>query len=234
MEQASTSAAADPKPDFERFLFRGAEAAAVGMDHLVIEQRALGVIDLPDGRVHACDPLVPMDTSPLAERLPPGQYEVLLFVAVGKQHGTDTLMECNVAAALVCSREAAQNWELAAREGDAPDAAAYAVDSGIGSFLGNHALQLLLGGDEEPGHTVMRGLDQRAGAIVQLGEGCAIAAFGTGTGDGVFDTWLGRDARGKPAIILTDFAVLESDEYVAAVHAKWAANAARKWWQFWK
>jgi hypothetical protein len=234
MENNSTSGAADREPDFERFLFHGAKAAAPGMDHVFVEPRALGVIDLPDGRIYACDPLVPMDTSPLAESLAPGQYEVLLFVAVGKQHGTEAEMECNAAAALVCSREAVQRWELAAREGGAPDAADYAVDSGTGSFFGSRALQLLLEGNDEPGHGIMRALAQKTGAIVDIGDGGTIAAFATGTGDGTFATWLGRDARRRPVMILTDFAVLASEEYVAAVHAQWAASEARRWWQFWK
>jgi hypothetical protein len=123
-----TVASASPvrTPEFEQFLFGSARPAAVGMDSVQVQARSLGLLSIPDGRVFACDPFVPMDSTPLAERLAPGQY------------------------------------------------------------------------------------------------------------DGTYDTWLGRDARGEPAMILTDFDVLRSEEYVSRVHAEWAARKAKKWWQVWR
>jgi hypothetical protein len=234
MVDASLQAMTNRKPEFEQFLFRGAQVASVGMDQVELEKRSLGTVDVPDGRVYACDPLVPMDSNPLTQRLVPGQYEVILFVAVGRQHGTDTKMECNAAAALLCSRENPEHWALAAREGGPPDAAAYGVDSGTGGFMGSGAIELLVEGDDALAQVIIQALAKASGAVVTIDQGCSVAAFTSGIGDGTYDTWLGRDARGDAAIILTDFAVLNSEDYVAEAHANWAAHKAKKWWQFWK
>ncbi len=234
MVEAVTTALSMRTPAFEPFLFGEEPPAAVGMDEVQLERRSLGCVDIPDGRVHACDPLVPMDTTPLAQRLAPGQYEVVLFVVNGRDHGVaDVRTERNAAAALVCSSERPVRWELAAREGGPPDAAAYGVDSGTGGFMGSRAIEQLVDG-EELGLAIMSALKGTSGAIVSMADGVSVAAFGSGIGDGTYDTWLGRDARGELAMILTDFDMLNSEEYVASVHAAWAERKARKWWQFWR
>lgn len=221
-------------PEFAPFLFGGQRPAAVGMDGVELERRSLGRVDIGDGRVHACDPLVPMDTAPLAQRLTPGQYEVILFVVIGTEHGAaGAKMERNCAAALLCSSETPVSWELASREGGPSDAAAYGVDSGTGGFMGSSAMGPLVDGDEL-GQAIISALDGKLGAIVSTADGISVAAFRSGIGDGTYDTWLGRDARGEPAVILTDFEMLASEEYVLRVHADWAARKARKWWRFWR
>lgn len=221
-------------PEFEPFLFGEQRPAAVGMVGVELERRPLGWVDIPDGRVHACDPLVPMDTTPLRQRLTPGQYEVVLFVLLGNEHGAqNATAERNGAAALICSGETPVQWELASREGGPSDAAAYGVDSGTGGFMGSRAIEQLVEGDEL-GLAVMGALERTLGAIVSLTDGVSVAAFRSGIGDGTYDTWLGRDARGVPAVILTDFEMLKSEEYVSRVHAEWAARKARRWWQFWR
>ncbi|MFZ5891781.1 MAG: DUF4241 domain-containing protein [Myxococcota bacterium] len=222
-------------PQFDAVLFRGGTASAVGMDGIAVERRSLGFIDVADGRVYACDPLVPMDSAPLSHRLEPGRYEVVLFVLVGTRHGAaGERMECNAAAAIVCSSAKPEQWKLAAREGGAPDDAAYGVDSGTGGFMGSRAIELLLEADETAAQLIISALEQTSGAIVTVADGAAAAAFTSGVGDGVYDTWLGLGSRDEVAMILTDFDVLKSEEYVAEVHVKWAARKSKKWWQFWK
>ncbi|MGC4094990.1 MAG: DUF4241 domain-containing protein [Polyangiaceae bacterium] len=222
-------------PDFARYLFGGVPLASVGMEGVRIERRALSTVELPDGRVHACDPLVPVDVAPLAQRLPSGDYQVVLFVIVGTRHAEpNTKMECNAAAALLCGERAPLSWELASREGGAPDAAAYGVDAGTGCFMGSRALELLVDADDSSGQRIMKALESASGAIVSLDNGSRVAVFSTGIGDGIYNTWLGRDEAGEPAMLLTDFATLDSESYVSAVHAEWAARKAKKWWQVWK
>ena len=210
MVAAVASALPVRTPEFEQFLFGCARPAA-------------------------CDPLVPMDSTPLAERLAPGQYEVVLFVLTGNQHGAvDTRTECNAAAALLCSSDKPARWELAVREGGHRDAAAYGVDSGTGGFMGSRAIEQLLDGDNAFGDAIVAALQDTSGAVVSIAGGVSAAAFRSGAGDGTYDTWLGRDTQGEPAVILTDFDVLRSEEYVSRVHAEWAARKARKWWQLWR
>jgi hypothetical protein len=234
MVDAVSAALSVRTPEFASFLFGEQRPAAVGMDGVQLERCSLGRVDIPDGRVYACDPLVPMDTAPLAVQLAPGQYEVVLFVLLGTEHGTAAVKtERNGAAALVCSSEIPVRWELASREGGPSDAAAYGVDSGTGGFMGSRAIEQLVDGDDL-GLAVMAALKDTLGAIVLTADGISVAAFGSGIGDGTYDTWLGRDARGEPAVILTDFEMLRSEEYVSRVHAEWAARKARKWWRFWR
>ena len=221
-------------PDFDRFLFRAVAPAVVGMDGATIERRSLGLVDIPDGRVYACDPLVPTDSSPLTHRLRPGQYEVVLFVVVGERHGVAEAETCNAAAALVCSTATPERWTSAAREGLPADACAYAVDSGTGAFLGTPALELLVEADDAVGQAIIKALEETASALVSIRSGVSVAAFKSGVGDGVYDTWLGLSADGEVALILTDFDVLRSEDYVAGVHAEWATRKSKSWWQFWK
>lgn len=228
-----TTALSVRTPEFESFLFGERRPAAVGMDGGQLERCSLGRVDIPDGRVYACDPLVPMDTTPLALRLAPGQYEVVLFVLVGAEHGAaDAKTERNVAVALICSGETPVSWELASREGGPSDAAAYGMDSGTGGFMGSRAIEQLVEGDVL-GLAVKGALHGTLGAVVSIADGVSVAAVHSGIGDGTCDTWLGRDAQGEPAIILTDFEILKSAEYVSGVHAEWAARKAKKWWHFW-
>jgi Protein of unknown function (DUF4241) len=234
MVDAASTALSVRTPEFESFLFGVRRPAAVGMDGVQLERCSLGRVDIPDGRVYACDPLAPMDTRPLAQRLSPGQYEVVLFVLVGTEHGAaDAKTERNVAVAVICSGETAVSWELASREGGPSDAAAYGVDSGTGGFMGSRAIEQLVEG-EVLGLAVKGALDGTLGAVVSIADGVSVAAVHSGMGDGTYDTWLGRDAQGQAAVILTDFDVLKSEEYVSRVHAEWAARKARKWWQLWR
>jgi hypothetical protein len=228
--------ALETQPAFDRFLFRGAgDVATIDTGRARIERRSLGAIDIPDGLVYACDPGVPVDDQPLAQRLAPGNYEVVLFVAVRTDFDLkNSTAERNAAAALVCSSETPERWEPASRHSVPADATAYAVDSGTGCFMGSRATQPIFEADEASGNAIMEALKEAPGAIVAFKGEAAVAVFTSGCGDGVYETWLGRDARGEVSMILTDFEILESADYVAAARAKWAIRAARKWWQFWR
>lgn len=228
--------APENQPTFDRFLFRGAtDVATIDTGRASIEKRLLGVIDIPDGRVYACDPGVPVDDQPFAELLAPGSYEIVLFVAVRMESDLpNSTAERNVAAALVCSGETPESWQPASRQGLPTESTAYAVDSGTGCFMGSRATQPIFEADEACGNAILGALKEASGAIVTLKGEAAIAVFTSGCGDGVYDTWLGRDARGADSMILTDFGILESADHVAAVRAKWAAHDAKKWWQFWR
>ena len=224
-------------PEFDRFLFRGGDdIATVTTGRARIERRPLGSVDLPDGRVYACDPLVPMDMAPFAQRVEPGVYEAVLFVAVRTDPDVEGLFlaaERNVAAALAIGTEIPVSWRRATREGGEPDSGPYGVDSGTGCITGSRAAESLFANNEAAGAEIVETLKQVAGAVVAL-DGGAAAVFGAGDGDGVYETWCGYDADGAIPMILTDFANLKSAAMVTVVHAKWAKSAAKRWWQFWK
>ena len=222
-------------PKFDRFLFHGApDVATIESGPVRIERRSLGRIELPDGRVFACDPLVPMDAAPLVLRLAPGSYEIVVFVAVGaERESASSASEGNAAAAIICGSAAPVTWELAAREGEPPDAAAYGVDSGTGAFLGSDAIEAIVESDFAR-EVILEELQSRRNAVIVIPGGATVAAFVSGIGDGVYDTWIGRNLLGQPCVILTDFAILDTADYVAAARARHTERAAKKWWEFWK
>ena len=222
-------------PEFDRFLFReAADVATIEIGPARIERRSVGRVEFPDGRVYACDPLVPMDTLPLALRLEPGSYEIVVFVAVSADStSARSGNERNAAAAIICSDAAPVSWQLAAREGGPSDAAAYGVDAGTGAFMGTNAINPIV----ESGaiaDRILEELQHRSSAVVDIPGGANVAVFTSGMGDGVYDTWIGRDVNERPCMILTDFDILDSADYVAAVRIRQAERAQKKWWEFWK
>jgi hypothetical protein len=173
-------------PEFDRFLFRGAaDVATFESGPVRIDRRSLGRIEVPDGRVFACDPLVPMDTAALAVRLAPGSYEVVVFVAVGVElKSPSSAGERNAAAAIICTSAEPVAWELAAREVGPPDAAAYGVDSGTGAFLGSDAIKAIVEAGAAA-DVILDELQRRRNAVFIIPGGAAVAAFESGIGDGV-------------------------------------------------
>jgi hypothetical protein len=167
-------------------------------------------------------------------RLAPGSYEVMVFTAVASEEERGTpASERTTAAAIICGTANPVSWELAAREGGAPDAAAYGVDSGTGAFLGSDAIEAIV----ESGPAADAILEELKGcrnAVIALPGGAVVAVFESGNGDGVYNTWIGRDQLGQPCMVLTDFEILDTSDHVAAVKTHQAERAAKKWWEFWK
>ena len=65
----------------------GATITALGYE-IVLRRRAVGTLELPTGRLVACDPLDHPDTEPFAYKVTPGSYPVKLVVdgAADRQH----------------------------------------------------------------------------------------------------------------------------------------------------
>src|SRR5262249_54017346 len=119
-----------------------------------------------------------------------------------------------------------------------PDTGPYGVDSGTGCLMGSSAAKRLFV-DDQARATVFDRLKEVGnvvawGSTVTFEDGATVAAFSTGMGDGIYDSWWGYDANDKVSMLVTDFDVLMSAAEVSEVHAQWAKRATKRWWELWK
>lgn len=207
----------------------------------VVEARA-GELQLPSGRVAACDPLTSLAHAPaFARTVAPGAYPVFLGV-----------MDGDVAwARLALGDGRAVRWEPAWLGGErkGEGVPGYGVDSGTGCFADaevaakwrEHRDQL---GAEVTRRIAAAGIDPHDGdrwhgayqrflgelepqtlharldaAGLERGNGATLpldggnlVAFRTGAGDGVYASFWGLDERGAAVALVTDFGLVREDE----------------------
>jgi hypothetical protein len=162
----------------------------------VIAVEEAGVLSVPSGRIAAYDPLTSQREA-FAFHVPPGDYRVL--VSLAEIEGEPRRR--TIAAAVRFSDAPAVLWRQALLEDEDPRDLApremfgYGVDSGTGCFADANADPSELG---DPG---IEEYEQLAPDLI---------AFTTGWGDGNYASFLGFDAQGKPAMLVTDFALLTS------------------------
>jgi hypothetical protein len=185
---------------------------------------SVGTIELPTGRIVACDPLVCPETTAFTRTVPAGRYDVSLAISV-EANGDE-----RTAAALIRFGDAkVVRWELALLPGQELSALrdgeyfAYGVDAGLGCFMDVAAQELLLAEldrlgvdvnyfddvlDDELEKTYKHTRNwtlHRPVAESSLG----IAIFSTGWGDGCYASWFGLDAHGTPMVLVTDLQVAD-------------------------
>ena len=193
---------------------------------LTIAHREIGRVRLPTGRIVASDPLMDPDVQPFARKLEPGEYPVRL--AVGRLANGEELL----AAAWVAFSDApVVTWLGATVKGSGATprlgrAIAHIVDSSHSAFLSPEAAAVL----EATAHhdaidELMRADPSGDSAVVVWPEHPTLNAvvFRTDS-DGVYPSYWGDDAAGRPAVLLTDFGLLEPPG---------AATPPKPWWKFW-
>lgn len=195
---------------------------ALGYD-IVIQRRTLPAVCFPTGKLVACDPLTHPTTEPFDFELEPGNYPVRLIIAQLRD-------EARLAQAILeIHPEPAKRWEVATVPGEdtsllSEDDHGYSVVSSLACFMdvetAAHMIQygeLVLDDDDnevekqlkiQQRKALTRGLCFNKIAHPALGEG-HIALFSSGYGEGLYRTWIGRDADGKITRVVTDFEVLE-------------------------
>jgi hypothetical protein len=191
-------------------------ARARGPDgELTFTRRRMGTLKLTSGRIVACDPLMLDDPAPFAQAFPVGAVPVELAVA---RLGTD---ERVAFARLVFSERPVVRWEPALVAGEDPAKLVagewgYGVDSGTGAFMDRDAAVVLarrLEKDAAHYDAIVRKMDETYRAtwsaiLWDLGDRNA-AMFSSGFGDGLYASYVGYDASGGIARLLTDFDVAE-------------------------
>ncbi|MFF4256067.1 DUF4241 domain-containing protein [Streptomyces sp. NPDC001663] len=182
-----------------------------------------GTLDLPTGRVVACDPFVYLgtgDIEPFTVTVEPGRYRVEAAVATLTRPDEPPAERPHrrvAAARLVIRDEPTVTWELALLPEQDPaelkddEFFGYGVDAGTGCFYDASAEEAFPGTQEEEGPLweAFENSDWSAGPhlVTSLGTGHTLAAFTSGWGDGSYPTWVGRSATGEVTCFLTDFFV---------------------------
>lgn len=193
-----------------------AELAARGIVRVV-----MGQVDLPTGRIVAADPLTQPDRPALAVTVPPGRYDVSLYLAEGRV----------ALAALQLSPAPVETWRLALLPGQSMAGLAhdsyfgFPVDTGLGAYMDASALALIeererrVRSEIGPGmnyyNDVLHAELRDAGDLHLMHRPIpereqAIAIFGSGWGDGVYPSIWGLDGAGAPSVLVTDFHVLDN------------------------
>jgi hypothetical protein len=171
-------------------------------------EHAIGTVEVPSGRLVACDPLViEVAPAPFARTLAPRTYPVRLGRADGDL----------AYAVLVVSEARVVGWEHAQRIGErpqvlAPRAPGFDVDASTGAYLDVQTAELLFRERFEDGRLLLdrlydAGYRDGPWAEASIDGAPRLVAFGTG-GDGRFASYWGLDAQGEPSVLVTDFGVL--------------------------
>ncbi|MFD4371773.1 DUF4241 domain-containing protein [Streptomyces sp. NPDC058486] len=197
-------------PDFTHWFTPGAVVPTLEKRDAVFAVREVGELDLPTGRLVACDPIVHLcqddeRPEPFTATVPPGRYRVQTAEVTFTYPYDHTV---NAAARLVIRDTPVVRWEPALVPGEPEDDSfGFGVDAGAGCFLDTVAHHSFPGTDDDSG-VVWEGLDADTPgptAFVAEGEnGHTIAVFASGWGDGLYPTWTGRDADGEVACFVTD------------------------------
>lgn len=224
-----------PPPDFARIFVPGSSRLLPDDGGSLVVRVLTGVpLSLPSGHVIAMEPLGcgigdPSETA-FTQHVPPGIYPVVL-VAVDLIDMEGGVQDSRVAAARLEIRgEPVATWELALQPGqdadqlDDDELFGYPVDGGAGCFVDAQTFQAA-GEEEDFAGRVMDSLwgkpQPPVGSVPDCapvtmpvgGNEHALVMFGTGSGDGTYPTWIGRNANGDITCFLTDFQILTDEDH---------------------
>jgi hypothetical protein len=205
-------------PDLGTVLTVGRSVERDGITY-VVEPVELGPVVLPTGEIVGCDPLVP-HTTPFVDTVEPGRYRLRAWVAALHQDGAEWQRRIT-ALQLVVSDEPAVSWTMAVLPGQdvaslgADDYFGYPVDAGTGTLADRVTIEALSEWDYDridatfiPAQIPDDPIEAVIGAVVDEMTGANVYVVGSGWGDGVYATYVGRATDGGISSFVTDFGVL--------------------------
>ncbi|MEU8609553.1 DUF4241 domain-containing protein [Actinoplanes sp. NPDC048791] len=208
-------------PDLDLLLTAGYRAEHGGIVY-VVEPRELGRVVLPTGKVVGCDPLVPRSI-PFVDAVPPGSYNLRASVAVLVKDGSESQRRI-AALHLVVADEPVAEWTMALLPGQDVTGLGddgffgYGVDAGTGTLADQVAIEALSRWDYDrieetfiPAQIPTDPIEAVIAAVVDEGTAANVYVVGSGWGDGVYATYVGRTADGRIAGFVTDFRVIPLD-----------------------
>jgi hypothetical protein len=178
-----------------------------------VRTRKLAMVDIPDGRLVACEPYEIHDAERFATEVAPGRYPVCCALQAYEVDGTAG--EAVGFAWLRLARTMPVRWEQATGANGEP--IVFGVDSGFACFTSlasaRHLVEALatLSADyREPlDEEVMHGPRSHACAgwnwAEVRGGGASLVAFTSGPGDGHYAVYRGVDRKGATTAVLIDF-----------------------------
>jgi hypothetical protein len=205
-----------PSEGFENLFVDGMTARTDKGEALTLSVADAGLLDVPSGRLIACDPYVQADDhdyeKPFVVTVPPGRYPVTVAKAT-----LETGAEYVTAVRLTIRDEPIAEWRLATRGTEnaadlAPDSFyGFTVDAGTGAFLDAAALPALTrvaGGPDSRLATVSTRDDgELVWNLRDEVSGMNVVAYLSGYGDGAYPTWIGYTEAGEPAMFVSDMMV---------------------------
>ncbi|TPN47845.1 MULTISPECIES: DUF4241 domain-containing protein [unclassified Mesorhizobium] len=173
-----------------------------------ITATTIGELELPTGKIVACDPLITgLGRPAFSRKVKPGRYPVMLLQAQGRI----------AAAVLRFGTGLPVSWELATFARDRPpvyesEFLEFIVDDAVASFMDKSLLTLMTDQEELDDYLadVAWSLDRFGMDSPMEGNPLNVAMFDTGFGDGGYKSFWGLDATGEPLVLMTDFEVLEN------------------------
>ena len=170
----------------------------------------LGDLPMPTGRIIVCDPMMVghSDLPVLAEQVEPGNYQASVVRLSTTYTDNPALHWSEIAALRVVVRDSpVVAWEAAQLEGqeDPEVLYGYPVDTGLACIVDAGSNEAF--GDEvwERLSKASDGWDAVPAVVTDPDTGHAVAVSNSGAGDGMYPFWLGRDADGQVACVVTTF-----------------------------
>lgn len=200
------------KNDTEKF-FVGSKFS----EHIIIQE--LGELNLPTGKIVACDPLVEPEAPPFSKQVKAGKYPVTLYI-----HCIDD--DKRVAfAKLSFSDKLPSRFELAVCDGQNLEELkegefyGYGVDSGTGGFMDEKTaaeFTELMNGSEDYSIPELEEMLEDSYVYTYSvadftlpGTDLNLAAFSSGYGDGAYPTYWGLDDKDNICCLITDFETVD-------------------------
>jgi hypothetical protein len=196
---------------FETAFIDGTKAVEEGQE-MAFARKRIGNLKVTSGHIVACDPLVLFEIEPFITVFPKGAFPVELAVA---RTGND---ERVAFARVLFSEQPVVRWEPALTKEQDPgklkqgEFYGYGVDSGTGGFMDRNAaraLQAKFEKDQTFPDKLIAKMDKTyrntwSWCLCGL-DGENAAMFSSGYGDGSYASYVGYDAQGRVARLLTDF-----------------------------
>lgn len=183
---------------------------------MVVETCAAGTLRMPSGRLMVGDPSYVSEGRPLTVSVAPGEYPVDVSIARFVEYPDHAR---TAALRLTVRREPVARWEMALFPDCDPlflddgQMFGFGVDAGMACFVDADAAAAL---EEEAieGEVYQYLEDEMFTEVTSPETEGNMIVCGSGWGDGVYPTWLGRTAGGEPAALVIDFLVLHGGTVV--------------------
>ena len=207
-------------PDFlEEAFIEGYSRVEVGNRIYNFYSVDIGLLNVPTGKIIACDPFIYNEDEPFNIGFPIGQFPVELSIA--KINGDERVGFARIR----FSDNVPVNWVMAVCEGQdvtslkANEFFGYGVDAGTGAFMDEMNAKVFSEYLDEKDDNFKKITDEMEKTykhtrswLLWEKHGSNVAMFSSGWGDGHYTTYIGYDINNNICRLVTDFGLLDWPE----------------------